>query len=311
MDFYYKNSNGRKIDFTAQPYIGLMSNSLFDFDWDYITQGQAVQKIVKFEKRMKEKSFPVVISGDTDKEYRENLDKFLQLTDVDINNLTMGRLYVRDYYLECYIRASGKKKRYIDTRKTLIECSIICENGNWQSDKTWRFKAGHGEGEGETTGNGIMYEIDPLNHKILGYDYKVDPLTHKILGYDYSAPFGRTNVINESYLDTDFEMIFYGPWIIDEQSRGPEITIGGNEYRINYPLAADDYLTINSRNKTAVVTKKNGEKVNVFMYRDRDWDIFEKIKSGGNSIILSSAHSVDITLFYERSEPFWGDQIWT
>lgn len=284
-DFYYINSNGRKIDFNKMPYIGLMSNDLFDFEWDYITQGQAVQKIVKFEKRMREKAFPVVISGSTDKEYRENLDKFLQLTDIDINNLTMGRLYVGDYYLECYIFASGKKKRYVDTFKTMIECSIVCENGNWQSEEKWVFRGGGTEGGGETTGNGIIYP----------YDYP----------YDYSAPFGKDTIINESYMDTDFEMVFYGPSLL------PEVTIGGNDYRINYELDADDYLIINSKTKTATVTKYNGTKVNVFMYRDRDYNIFEKIKTGGNLVILSNSQVLDVTLFYERSEPFWGDQKWT
>lgn len=285
MDFYFINSNNRKIDLTKPPYIGLLSNDLFDFEWDYITQGQAVQKIVKFEKRMKKKTFHVVISGGTDKEYRENLDKFLQLTDVDINNLRMGKLYVGDYYLECYVYASAKQTRYISTNKTSVECSIICENGNWQSDEKWRFFEGGTEGEGETTGNGIVYP----------YDYM----------YDYSAPFGKNTIINESYLDTDFEMIFYGPSLL------PEVTIGGYDYRINYELDANDYLVINSKTKTCTVVKYDGTKVNVFMYRDRDWNIFEKIKSGGNLVILSDRQALDVTLFYERSEPFWGDQKWT
>ena len=295
MDFYYINSNGRKIDFKKAPYIGVMSNSLFEFKWDYITQGQAVQKIVKFEKFMKEKTFQVLISGNTDKEYRENLDKFVQLTDVDINNLQMGRLYVGDYFLDCYIFASGKKKRYVDTLKTIVDCSIICENGNWQSEEKWRYIRGINSSSNETTGNGILYP----------YDYVMDPQTHEILGYDYSAPFGTDTIINESYMDTDFEMVFYGANLL------PEVTIGGNDYRINYSLGADDYLTINSKKKTAVVTKYNGEKINVFKYRDRDWNIFEKIKGGGNLVIIDDDVSLDVTLFYERSEPFWGDQKWT
>lgn len=285
MDFYYVNSNGRKIDFKKAPYIGVMSNNLFEFKWDYITQGQAVQKIVKFEKFMVQKTFQVLISGNTSKEYRENLDKFVQLTDVDINNLQMGRLYVGDYFLDCYIYASGKKKRYVDTYKTMVECSIICENGNWQSEEKWRFIRGVNSEHDETTGNGILYP----------YDYE----------YDYSAPFGTDTIINESYMDTDFEMVFYGANLL------PEVTIGGNDYRINYALDADDYLTINSKKKIAEVTKYNGTKVNVFKYRDRDWDIFKKIKGGGNLVILNDNTSLDVTLYYERSEPFWGDQKWT
>lgn len=285
MDFYYVNSNGRKIDFTKPPYLGVMSNNLFEFKWDYITQGQAVQKIVKFEKYMKEKTFQVVISGNTDKEYRENLDKFLQLTDVDINNLQMGRLYVGDYFLDCYIFASGKKKRYVGTLKTMVDTSIICENGNWQSEEKWSFRGGINSDDPEATGNGILYP----------YDYN----------YDYSAPFTTDTIINESYMDTDFEIVFYG------NEKEPQISIGGNLYHIQRVLNIDDYLTINSKKKTAIVTKYNGQKINVFNDRDRDCNLFEKIKGGGNLVLFEDEDAaVDVTLFYERSEPFWGDQKW-
>jgi hypothetical protein len=270
-----------------------MSNELFNFSWDYLTQGQAVQRIVKFEKRMKEKSFEVVISGKTDKEYRENLDKFLQLTDIDINNLKMGRLYVGKYYLECYIFASGKPKRYVGTLKTLIQCSIICENGNWQSDEKKTFREGTSSGE-TPTGNGILYP----------YDYQ----------YDYSAPFSKNSFTNESYMDTDFELILYGPWPLEEigtTRKGPEVIIGGNAYRVYHELEADQKLVINSRKKTAVIVKYDGTEENVFMNRDKSWNLFEKIKTGNNLVVLPSSHAMDITLFYERSEPFWGDQIWT
>jgi hypothetical protein len=283
MDFYYVNSNGRVIDLSKPPFLGEKSNNLFEFKWDYITQGQAVQKIVKFEKYMVQKKFNVLISGETDRDYYSNLEKFLQWTDVDINNLKMGRLYVGKYFLDCYIFASGKKKKYLGTHKTLVECSIICERGNWQSEKMFRYTPAGAEQE--TTGYGFVYPYD--------YDY------------DYSAPYTGTTLLNESYMDTDFEMIFYGADLL------PEITIGGNDYRVNYELEAGDYLVINSKDKTVRVTKNNGEVVNVFMYRDRDWNIFEKIKGGGNFVLRDDTTTCDIKLFYERSEPKWSDEIWT
>lgn len=286
MNFYYENSNGRKIDLNQPPFIGIKSNDLFSYDWDYITQGQSVQKIVKFEKTMVKKNFQVLISGQTERLYAGNLELFLQLTDVDINNLQMGKLWIDDYYLEGYIIASKKKKRYLNTVKTLIDLTIICEKGNWQSEELWRFRQDHTEDEGEQyTGYGIVYP----------YDYN----------YDYSAPFGKNTIVNESYFDTDFEITFYGA--LEE----PEITIGGNLYHIYYELGADDYLKINSKTKTATVVRYNGDKVNVFNYRDREWNIFEKIKGGGNLVIKPRNAIVDVKLFYERSEPKWTEAKWT
>lgn len=293
MKFYYKNSDGRTIDLSKPPFLGEKSNNLFGFEWTYLTQGQAIQRIVKFEKYMIKKKFHVLVSGNTEREYYDNLEKFLQLTDVDINNLQMGRLYVGDYYLECYIFASGKPKQYLGTNKTLIECSIICERGNWFKDdlRIYRPASVAGEASSENnsyTGTGILYP----------YDYQ----------YDYSVPFDKNTIINESYMDTDIEITFYGAVV------NPEITIGGNTYRVNYELNANESLVINTRNKTAVAhVVKNNQPVeeNVFKYRDRNHDIFAKIHGGYNTMLMGNDLSVDVRLFLERSEPKWSDEIWT
>ena len=290
MNFYYENSNGRKIDLTKPPFIGVRSNDLFSFKWDYITQGQAVQKIVKFEKSMVKREFQVLVSGIDEYRYYGNLELFLQLTDVDINNLQMGKLWIDDYYLEGYIYASKKEKRYLNTDKTLINLSIISEKGNWQSEETYNFfPYSVDSGEEAYTGNGIYYP----------YDYK----------YDYSAPFGVNTIINESYLDTDFQIIFYGPHL--EENDYPTVTIGGYEYTIQRHMDEDDYMVINSKKKTCTLVKSNGTTINVFNDRDRNWNIFQKIKSGGNLVYRPESARVDITLYYERSEPKYTEAKWT
>jgi len=287
MNFYYENSNGRIIDLNQPPFLGVKSNDLFSFKWDYVTQGQAVQKIVKFEKYMKEKRFQVLLSGLDDHDYLSNLELFLQLTDVDINNLQMGKLWMDDYYLEGYIFASSKPKQYLDTNKTLIECSLICEKGNWQSEEVYRFRKNYDDSEehDDYTGYGITYP----------YEYK----------YDYSAPFKNNTIVNESYLDTDFEITFYGAFT------NPNITIGGNLYKVKRTLGADDYLKINSKYKTAIITRHNGTQENVFAYRDKSWNLFEKIKWGGNTVIKPDSLAVDVLLYYERSEPKFTEAKWT
>ncbi len=301
MNFYYENSNGRKIDLNKPPFLGVLSNNLFEFEWNYVTQGQAIQKIVKFDKFMKQKKFKVLISGDSDHAYLGNLELFLQLTDMDINNLQMGKLWIDDYYLEGYIFASAKPKRYLNTTKTMIECSLICENGNWQSEELYRFRANYDDSENHNdyTGYGITYP----------YDYN----------YDYAAPFSINTIVNESYLDTDFEITFYGPWVIDtslQDPKGPNITIGGNEYEVKKNLDANDYIKINSKKKTATLYHYSGstQKLtveNVFAYRNKDNNLFEKIKWGGNAVIKPNNLAVDVLLFYERSEPKFTEAKWT
>lgn len=287
MNFYYENSNGRKIDLNEPPFLGVKCNNLFEFKWDYVTQGQAVQKIVKFEKYMKEKKFQVILSGLDDYDYRGNLELFLQLTDVDINNLEMGKLWIDDYYLEGYIFASSKPKQYLNTTMTMIECSLICENGNWQSEELYIFRPGYNDSENHNdyTGYGIRYP----------YEYP----------YDYSAPFNSRYIVNESYLDTDFEITFYG------ELEDPEVKIGEYVYKVRCNLAPFDYLKINSKTKTAIITRANGSKENVFAYRDPNWNLFEKIKGGGNLVTRPDTTAVDVLLFYERSEPKYTEAKWT
>lgn len=287
MNFYYENSNGRKIDLNAPPFLGVKCNDLWNFKWNYITQGQAVQKIVKFEKAMVERKFQVVISGLDERRYLGNLELFLQLTEADINNVKMGKLWVDDYYLEGYIIASTKPKQYLNTTMTMIELTVVSEKGNWQSEESYHLRSGHDNPDEEEayTGYGIYYP----------YEYN----------YDYAAPFDSRTIINEAYLDTDFQIIFYGAY------SNPEVTIGGNLYKIHYALGADDYVVINSKYKTAILTHYNGEQVNMFPYRERGWNLFEKVKSGGNLIAKPNNLAVDITLYYERSEPKWTEAKWT
>lgn len=300
MNFRYENSNGMVIDLNQPPFLGVVSNDLVSYKWKYITQGQAVQKIVKFEKAMVERKFQVLISDKSEHDYLGKLELFLQRTDIDINNLEMGKLWVDDYYLEGYIFASTKTKRYLGTTKTLIELQIVCENGNWQSEELYHFRIGRTvpEEEEEYTGYGIYYP----------YDYN----------YDYSAPFGKNTIINEAYFDTDFELTFYAP------NEEPSITIGGNTYHIKLRdaglgLIGSDYMKINSKKKTVTIYRirydENNDPYtvteNVFAYREKQYNIFEKIKSGGNAILKSDEVAVDLKLFYERSEPKWTEAKWT
>lgn len=284
---YYVNSEGREIDLTKPPYIGEKSNDLLSYRWAYQTMGQAVQRIVKFEKVMVEKKFHVIVSGADEVEYYDNLEKFLQLTDIDINNNKMGKLYIGKYYLEGYIFANSKPKRYLGTNKTLIECEFVCERGNWQREETYNFHdAGGFDGEQQYTGNGILY---PYNYP-----------------YDYSAPFGKNSILTEAYLDTDIEIIFYGA------TSTPKVTIGGNIYEfIDCPLGQNEYIVLNTQKKSAILYKVNGETENIFKKRNKEHYIYQKLKGGNNVVLLDNNMKVDITLFIERSEPKWGDKVWT
>ena len=78
-------------------------------------------------------------------------------------------------------------------------------------------------------------------------------------------------------------------------------------YRVYTELAQGEYLTVNSKEKTIVKTKKSGEKVNEFYLRDRDNYIFEKMKAtnGSSYVSIQEGKICSIKAFTERSEPKW------
>ena len=70
-------------------------------------------------------------------------------------------------------------------------------------------------------------------------------------------------------------------------------------------LYIGEYMVIDSRSKKVYKVKNNGEKVNLFHARGRDFYIFEKIPSGIMAVSWSGEFGFDITLLSERSEPVW------
>jgi carbamate kinase len=71
-------------------------------------------------------------------------------------------------------------------------------------------------------------------------------------------------------------------------------------------IASNEHVTIDSTTKTVILTKGNGEQVNLFNLRNKESYIFEKIPSG-MSIVSASNDQIrfEITLLEERSEPKW------
>ena len=125
-------------------------------------------------------------------------------------------------------------------------------------------------------------------------------------GYEYGYPISRTAVrlTVDHYADSDFQMTIYGPAV--EIS----ITIADHPYIVHYQVEQGEYLTIDSReiqpaDRRIFLVKNNGEKVNVFNYRDSTYSVLQKIPPGDIVIDYSRLYGVDLTLFLERSEPKW------
>ena len=85
----------------------------------------------------------------------------------------------------------------------------------------------------------------------------------------------------------------------------PKIHIAGHTYEVNCEIGADEYLTIDSLDKTIVLKKNDGTTVNCFNLRNRDSYIFQTIPQGKNVVLWDNSFGFDVILFEERSEPKW------
>ncbi len=74
---------------------------------------------------------------------------------------------------------------------------------------------------------------------------------------------------------------------------------------MNIELFDNERLEVDSKEKKINIIKVNGDKVNVFNYRNRDSYIFELISSGIHYVSYSGLFNFDLILYSERSEPEW------
>lgn len=192
--------------------------------------------------------------------------------ELDVRNLTPGRLIWNDYYIECYATESSTKP---DDSKMLVDntVSFYCPYPFWIKEETRSFHARSGETEA-----------------FLDYPYEYP--------YDYySGGSGSTIWPTDFPFKSDFCMTIYGPAV------NPRILISGHTYQILDTLVASEYVVINSKLGTVVKTTASGQKVNAFDLRNKEESVFEQLPPRSLVISWPGTFGFDLTLYEERSEP--------
>lgn len=124
------------------------------------------------------------------------------------------------------------------------------------------------------------------------------------IGYDYPFDYGvdlesQIQVTNPNPLGCNWIMNIMGP--VDS----PQVKIGDTVVHVNVNLLDGEYLTVDTTNKTVMLTTAEGEQINVFGARDPEYYLFELIGTGYNAISWNGAFKWDFTMIEERSEPRW------
>ncbi len=275
MKIYYRNNYGQTIDFMDWPY-KICSSDLFDYMWQYESQNSIRPRITRFYRNVDKKNVNIDVSARSLGDYNQALMHLLEVTEKDVLNLKPGRLYVDDTYLSCYFLGSKKAEWHPGVAYLSNAFTLVFETGKWIREIKLSYAVG-----GQVSGEESYMDY--------AYDY----------AYDYTSSSGWAALDNPGYAQADFEMTIHGP------CKNPEVLIAEHPYSVNCELLLGEYLRIDSLNRKVYKVRVNGEQVNQFHLRDREFSIFRKIPVGGCGVAWDGSFAMDIVLYEERSEPRW------
>lgn len=263
----YKNHLNEVFKF-GENGVYINQNDLRNYEWSY---NEDNNKISNFKRGIAKKTIPVVVATPNDV---TAINTLMEVCEKDVLSNVPGSLIIGEYTLNCFIVSSRKSRYILHKGYSNIELGVVTDTPAWIKSTISTFN-----NTGAEEGKDLDFTFD--------------------FPYDFTSPNKIKSVINPSFADVDFKLNIYG------EVDNPSVTIGGHEYKVNCRVNANEYLTINSKDKTIYITRNNGEIVNHFKDRSKDTYIFNKIPSGELKVSWNGNFGFDITLFEERSEPKW------
>lgn len=209
----------------------------------------------------------------TSKSKRTQLEALHDDFELDVRNMTPGRLIWNDYYIECYATESSTQP---DDSNMIVDNKVrfYCPHPFWIKEETRSFPP----------------QVSGTEETFLDYPYDYP--------YDYySGGSGEAVWPTDFPFESDFRMVIYGP------AANPKVMINGHGYQVIDVLEASEHVVIDSKLGTVEKTTALGQKVNVFDLRNKEESVFEMIPPGTLSISWPGTFGFDLTLYEERSEP--------
>ena len=250
------------------------SGVFHDYEWDPETVSQKMgDKVTGFTKKAKTYSLTLTVRGKLE-ERKSLIDELTNEFEHDIINITPGRIFFGEWYIDCYIK--NKTTGISGTWNNWTELSVgaYCPYPFWIRETPYYFKAA---------------EITSTNNKRYAGRY----------AYRYANGLNNTYIINDHYAESNFRMVIYGPCV------KPSVYIGGYEYHADITLESGEYLEIDSAAETVTKYMVSGIRVNAFNNRSFQNNIFRPIQPGQQDISWDGSFDFDLILFEERSEPRW------
>ena len=257
-------------------------NDLHDYSWDFTSNNN---RISSFKKGIVQKTIPIIICCSSEEEGLKLKNKLMEVCEKDVLSLKHGKLVVGDYYLKCFVTASAKTEYLVNKGFMKAKLTITTDFPKWVKETRVSFRT-----DGRVVEDGDSGETE---NKKRNFDFNFD------FPFDYMSEMQGKTLNNTGFVGTNFRLIVFGNAV------NPAVHVSGHVYEVDCVIEQEEYLTIDSLEKTIVLTKKDGTKVNMFNNRNRNSYIFESIPSGANPVTWNGDWGFDFILLEERSEPKW------
>ena len=116
----------------------LTDTDLLNSEWEPTTTGENFPRITRLDKKLVSPSFKIRVTGSTKNEMLNNLEHLESVFDRDCFLNQMGRLYIGEFYRECFITGITHGKVFEKTH-TVAEFVATSNNGYWVSNKEISF----------------------------------------------------------------------------------------------------------------------------------------------------------------------------
>lgn len=278
MIVYYENSMGEVFDLSDFPANIEDIQTLFGRTWEYKKTdliARNASDLEKFYRTHRQEKIIVQIFADSEEEYKKLINRFHEITEKDIIQNHPGKLWINDYYMPCYLNANEIKEfdelyYYIKNEVTLTSFDPF-----WINKRTYKFQS-------------YKDKTDTKNKK---YPYKFP--------FRYGGGGGDGILINDHYMPSNFKLYIFGRVI------NPMVIVGENRYLVNTIVEEGEYIEIDSKEETVKKVLKDGQRENLFHYREKGKRFFEKIKPGRQQVKWTGKFDFEIEMYEERSEPKW------
>lgn len=267
----YIASSGNEYDLTTK---GIIHREATYYNWTWKAEGAKRQygmRVSSFTREAAQYEAELIFGGDP-AEVRRTIQALHADFENDMRRMTPGRLVWGDYYIDCYINGSAiENLSYWKWLSNTIQ--IYAPYPFWIKEEKIVLAAA-----AEITGSYLDYE----------YDYS----------YDYAPPaLGEKLVYSESPFTSEFNLVIYGAAV------NPRIVVNGYPYILYTTIPAGAYVIIDSKQRTIMMYGANGQKTNIFDFRNKTDSIFEKLPAGNLDIVWNSSFGADLTIYREQAEP--------